>query len=73
MYAYYDVEYLGAGHGLCSILQALMTVPEYLDANPADAKDVKASVDYLLSLQDSEGNYPAATDEVSNRCVEKKL
>jgi len=64
MYAYYGVEYLGAAHGLCSILQVLMSVPGYLDANPADAKDVKGSVDYLLGLQDAQGNFPSATDEI---------
>lgn len=65
MYAYYGVEYYGAAHGLCAILQALMSVPGYLDSNPLDAKDVKASVDYLLSLQDAEGNFPSATDDMA--------
>ncbi|XP_031345029.1 lanC-like protein 3 homolog [Photinus pyralis] len=65
MYAYYDVEYLGAAHGLSSILQILLSVPGFLDANPSDAKDIKASVDYLLQLQDDEGNFPSATDEIS--------
>ncbi|GJQ76591.1 putative lanthionine synthetase C-like protein [Trypoxylus dichotomus] len=64
MYAYYNVEYLGAGHGLCSILQYIMSVPGYLSNNPTDAKDIKASVDYLLSLQDEEGNFPTAMDEL---------
>lgn len=67
MYAYYDVEYFGAAHGLCSILQILLSVPSYLDANPLDAKDVKASVDYLLSLQDTNGNFPSATDDIHDR------
>lgn len=67
MYSYYNVEYLGAGHGLCAILQTLMSVPEYLDINPSDAKDVKASVDYLLSLQDEAGNFPTATDEIGQK------
>lgn len=65
MYTYYDVEYLGAAHGLSSILQMLLSVPGFLDANPSDAKDVKASVEYLLQLQDEEGNFPTATDEIS--------
>lgn len=56
MYAYYQVEYLGAAHGLCSILQVLMSVPGFLDANPRDAIDIKTSVDFLLSLQSPEGN-----------------
>lgn len=66
MYAYYNVEYLGAAHGLCTILQALMSVPEYLRQNPIDAEDIKASVDYMLSLQDPQGNFPCATDELES-------
>ncbi|KAF2895124.1 hypothetical protein ILUMI_11054 [Ignelater luminosus] len=67
MYAYYGVEYLGAAHGLCTILQVLLSVPGYLDANPGDAKDVKNCVDYLLSIQDAEGNFPSATDELHQK------
>nr|CAH7719332.1 unnamed protein product [Callosobruchus chinensis] len=64
MYAYYQVEYLGAAHGLCSILQLLISVPGYLDATPTDATDIKRSIDYLLSFQSDDGNFPAATDEI---------
>lgn len=64
MYSYYDVEYLGAAHGLCTILQALISVPDFLDSHPSEAKDIKNTTDYLLSLQDEEGNFPAATDEI---------
>ncbi|KAG5894961.1 hypothetical protein JTB14_023310 [Gonioctena quinquepunctata] len=66
MYSYYQVEYLGAAHGLCSILQVLLSVPGYLDANPADARDIKSCVDYLLKIQSKEGNFPAATDEIGH-------
>ncbi|KAJ8978929.1 hypothetical protein NQ317_002990 [Molorchus minor] len=64
MYAYYQVEYLGAAHGICSILQALISVPGFLDAHPIDAADIKACIDFLLSLQSSDGNFPCATDEI---------
>ncbi|KAK4884039.1 hypothetical protein RN001_000310 [Aquatica leii] len=67
MYAYYDVEYVGAAHGLCSILQVLLSVPGYLDANSGDAKHVKSAVDYLLDIQDAEGNFPAAINEVTRK------
>ncbi|KAJ8924535.1 hypothetical protein NQ315_007333 [Exocentrus adspersus] len=67
MYAYYQVEYLGAAHGLCSVLQALLSVPGYLDVNPSDASDIKRTIDYLLSLQTNEGNFPAAMDEIGHR------
>lgn len=64
MYSYYDVEYLGAAHGLCSILQVLLSVPGYTEAHPKESKYIQESVDYLLNLQDSEGNFPCATDEI---------
>lgn len=65
MYSYYQVEYLGAAHGLSGILQMLLSVPGYLESNPSDAKDIKATIDYLLSLQDSEGNFPCDLGEVN--------
>ncbi|CAH1169532.1 unnamed protein product [Phaedon cochleariae] len=68
MYSYYQVEYLGAAHGLCSILQVLMSVPGYLDANALDAVDIKRCIDFLLSIQDKEGNFPSATDEIGHQC-----
>ncbi|XP_057654525.1 lanC-like protein 3 homolog [Diorhabda carinulata] len=64
MYSYYQVEYLGAAHGLCSILQVLLTVPGYMDSHPNEARDIKNSIDFLLSVQDQEGNFPSATDEI---------
>lgn len=64
MYSYYNVEYLGAAHGLSSILLALIMVPGYLDKYSDDAKDIKNSIDYILSLQDSEGNFPCTVDEI---------
>uniref|UniRef100_A0A6P7GJ71 LanC-like protein 3 homolog n=2 Tax=Diabrotica virgifera virgifera TaxID=50390 RepID=A0A6P7GJ71_DIAVI len=67
MYSYYEVEYLGAAHGLCSILQVLLTVPGYMDSHPNEAKDIKNSIDFLLGEQDAEGNFPAAVDEIGYR------
>ncbi|KAF4525896.1 hypothetical protein B566_EDAN013145 [Ephemera danica] len=67
MYAYYEVEYLGAAHGLCAILQALLSVPGFVNSNPDIERDVRASVDYLLSLQSRPGNFPCALDELGPR------
>lgn len=58
MYSYYKKEYLGAAHGICSVLQMLMSVPGYMDAFPDEAQDIKASVDYILTLQQENGNFP---------------
>lgn len=66
MYSYYQVEYLGAAHGLCSIIQSILSVPGYLQENPDDQADVRRAIDYLLSLQGPEGNFPAATDEIGH-------
>lgn len=41
-----------------------MSVSGYLDTNPSVLRDIKTTVDYLLSLQDSEGNFPSALDEL---------
>ncbi|XP_031549930.1 lanC-like protein 3 [Actinia tenebrosa] len=63
MYSYYNTEYLGAAHGLCSILQMILSFPEYFK----DRKDIKSlmvnSVAFVLSQEQPNGNYPAAVDE----------
>lgn len=64
MYHYYNTEYLGAAHGLSFILQTLLSVPGYLDYNKSAAQDVKATVQYMSSLQTSEGNWPCCMEEI---------
>lgn len=54
----------GAGHGLSGILQILLAIPECLDNNPQAESDVKASIDFLISLQTPAGNFPTALDEL---------
>lgn len=63
MYSYYGVEYFGAAHGLCTILLSLISIPNFMKSDAEIEEDIKATVDYLLSLQDDEGNFPAASDE----------
>ena len=67
MFAYHGTEYLGAAHGLSSILQMIISVPDFIRNSPPDVqKDVKSSIDYLLSLQNQETfNFPTAMDEVA--------
>ena len=62
MYSYYDTEYLGAAHGLCAILQMLLSVPGYYEQCSAK-DDIKQSVNFLLQMQTSSGNFPCAMDE----------
>eukprot|EP00794_Sanderia_malayensis_P000276 gene276-900_t len=63
MYSYYGTEYLGAGHGLAAILLILLCYPECFTDNPLVEHDIKGSVDYLLSCEQSNGNYPPISDE----------
>ncbi|RUS78284.1 hypothetical protein EGW08_013948 [Elysia chlorotica] len=74
MYAYYDTEYLGAAHGLSSILQMIISCPSFLTADPQSAQVVRNSVDWLLSTQTPDGNFVPATDElVSSRSESEEL
>ena len=59
MYSWYDSEYLGAAHGLSAILLAFLCVPGYLEQSSSSVqKDIKGSIEYLLSLQTKSGNFP---------------
>lgn len=64
MFSYYETQYLGAAHGLTGILLQLLSVPQYLDQNPSAEKDIKASVNFLLSVQCYDGNFPCSMGEV---------
>jgi len=65
MYSYYDVEYLGAAHGLSGILQMLLSFPQFIRSSHDIEREVKASVDFMLSLQQPNGNFPSSLDEVA--------
>ncbi|XP_075981763.1 lanC-like protein 3 homolog [Anticarsia gemmatalis] len=64
MYHYYNTEYLGAAHGISFILQMLLTVPGYLKHNKSAAQDIKATVEFVATLQTAEGNWPCCMEEV---------
>ncbi|XP_073971365.1 lanC-like protein 3 isoform X2 [Rhodnius prolixus] len=66
MYSYYGTEYLGAAHGLCAILQMLLSCHSFLEENPTAENDIKETVNYLLSLQTPSGNFPCAMDEIGS-------
>lgn len=72
MYSYYDTEYLGAAHGVSTILQALMSVPDYLLTRPDASRDVRLTVDFILGVQQSNGNFPCAMDELGGRRPEQE-
>lgn len=72
MYAYYDTEYLGAAHGMSSILQMLLSFPSFLKSNPEAEKVVRAGVDFMMSLEQDNYNYPPAMDEVRRQRPDKE-
>lgn len=65
MYSYHGTEYLGAAHGLSSILLFLLCVPEFFKAHPSAEEDVRAAVDFMLSIEQLNCNYAPAMDEVN--------
>uniref|UniRef100_A0A1A9UMM1 LanC-like protein 3 homolog n=1 Tax=Glossina austeni TaxID=7395 RepID=A0A1A9UMM1_GLOAU len=70
MYQWRGREYLGRAHGLCAILHMLLESPWFrtdpISAPSADLRDVKKSVDYFLALQDDEGNFPVALENLKS-------
>ncbi|KAH6928700.1 hypothetical protein HPB50_018751 [Hyalomma asiaticum] len=65
MYAYYDVEYLGAAHGLSSILMTLLHFPWFVAGDQTVERDIRASVDFLLHVQTPRGNFPCDLEDVT--------
>ena len=59
------IVFSGAAHGLSSILLSLLCIPEFLKANPSAEADVRAAVDFMLSLEQPNWNYAPAMDEVN--------
>ncbi|CAG9539666.1 unnamed protein product [Cercopithifilaria johnstoni] len=62
MYQYYNVEYLGAAHGLMGILQMLLSFSDLLDK--AALRDVENTLDWLLEIQTENGNFAPSVDEI---------
>lgn len=67
MYSYYRTEYLGAGHGLSSILQMLLSFPEHFSKRKDVESLIHQAVDYVLACECSNGNYPPVPREVSHQ------
>lgn len=67
MYEYHGKEYLGAAHGLCSILWSFLESPWFLKPSSSQnfikipttkLQEIKKALDCLLELQDSDGSFP---------------
>jgi Lanthionine synthetase C-like protein len=57
----------GAAHGISSILQMLLSCREFIATDKAAERDIRASVDFMLTLIQPNGNIPPAMDEVGPR------
>ena len=57
----------GAAHGLSSILQMLLSFPSFLKSHPDAESLVHSAVDFMLTLEQDNFNYPPAMDEVGVR------
>ncbi|XP_054643141.1 lanC-like protein 3 [Dunckerocampus dactyliophorus] len=64
MYSYYGTEYLGAAHGLSSVLQMLLSYQDMLSG--ADKDLVWQSVDFLMN-QEQNCNWPAELGAIIER------
>ncbi|XP_029180471.2 lanC-like protein 3 [Acropora millepora] len=67
MYSYYRTEYLGAGHGLSSILQILLSFPEHFANRKGVEILIRQAVDYVISCEMPNGNYPPVPGEVRDQ------
>lgn len=67
MYKWHDSYYLGAAHGLAGITYMLLEAKQYLSAE--EMSKVKATIDYLITIRYSSGNYPSSLGSTSDRLV----
>uniref|UniRef100_A0A915DI62 Uncharacterized protein n=1 Tax=Ditylenchus dipsaci TaxID=166011 RepID=A0A915DI62_9BILA len=61
---WHDKEYLGAAHGLSGILQILFGFWDLLD--DSSKQDVVETLDWLLSTQSEDGNFPSSTSRIGS-------
>ncbi|KAH7725575.1 Lanthionine synthetase C-like protein [Aphelenchoides avenae] len=71
LYQYHGTEYLGAAHGLACILQMLMSFDRLLD--DAQRSDVKETVDWLVSIQQRNGNIAPDVESTGQELGENEL
>jgi len=55
-------EYLGAAHGVSGILQALLSHYDLLNGD--EREDVRRTLDWLLSIQTEDGNFPSSVKHI---------
>ncbi|XP_058448676.1 lanC-like protein 3 homolog [Malaya genurostris] len=77
MYEYHDSDYLGAAHGLCSILHMLLESPWFVrttngvfnNISKTKLQDVQTAVEYFLGIQDDDGNFPTRLFNLNKKLI----
>ncbi|XP_052866865.1 lanC-like protein 3 homolog [Anopheles cruzii] len=72
-YQCYGDDYLGAAHGTSAILHMLLESPLQQNLSSVEMSLVKNTVDGLLGLQDSEGNFPTTLQDCVRRTRSEPL
>ncbi|XP_053695527.1 lanC-like protein 3 homolog [Sabethes cyaneus] len=73
MYHCWGDEYLGAAHGVSSIMHMLLESPLQGNPNSNEMAAVRATINSLLSLQDAEGNFPVTLQDYIQRTRDETL
>lgn len=50
--------YIGAAHGLSTILQVLISFPQFIEQDQQVKQEIKKCIDIFISLQTANGNFP---------------
>lgn len=58
--------FLGAAHGLSTILQVLISFPQFIEKEQKARQDIKKCIDILVSFQTTNGNFPCSMDELGS-------
>lgn len=73
MLFYFFYVSLGAAHGLCTILQILLSIPQFIERDLQAKQDIKKCIDILITLQTTNGNFPRSMNESSQRPEKDEL
>ena len=65
--SYLAIYVSGAAHGLSSILQMLLSFPSFVKSSEETETLLRSAVDFMLSLEQDNYNFPPAMDEVTSK------
>lgn len=67
-YEWHDKAYVGSAHGFAGIMYMLLQAQEYLSKEQID-KFVRPTINQILNLQFSSGNFPSSLENATDRLV----